>query len=47
MKTWLTLKEAAERIQGDAALASAERRIRRWVEASSFARYIAASALRR
>lgn len=32
MKTWLTLTEAAKRIQGDAALASAERRIRRWVE---------------
>lgn len=32
MKTWLTLKEAAQRIQGDAELASAERRIRRWVE---------------
>lgn len=32
MNTWLTLTEAAQRIQGDAALASAERRIRRWVE---------------
>lgn len=32
MKTWLTLTEAAQRIQGDAALASAERRIRRWVD---------------
>ncbi|MFJ2502567.1 hypothetical protein [Microbacterium sp. NPDC087592] len=32
MSTWLTLTEAAKRIQGDAALASAERRIRRWVE---------------
>lgn len=33
MKTWLTLTEAAEHIQGDVALASAERRIRRWVAA--------------
>lgn len=32
MRTWLTLTEAVQRIQGDAALASAERRIRRWVE---------------
>lgn len=33
MSRWLTLAEAAKRIQGDAAQASAERRIRRWVEA--------------
>lgn len=33
MKIWLTLAEAAQRIQGDAALSSAERRIRRWVAA--------------
>lgn len=32
MKTWLTLAEAAECVQGHAALASAERRIRRWAE---------------
>mgnify|MGYP001546699852 CR=1 FL=1 len=33
MKTWLTLTEAAERIRAEGtALASAERRIRRWVE---------------
>lgn len=33
MKTWLTLSEAAERIRVEGtALASAERRIRRWVE---------------
>lgn len=32
MKTWLTLREAAQRIQGDAELASAERRIRRWAQ---------------
>jgi hypothetical protein len=31
MTAWLTLTEAAQRIQGGAALASAERRIRRWV----------------
>lgn len=34
MKTWLTLNEAAERIRAEGtAVASAERRIRRWVEA--------------
>lgn len=34
MKTWLTLSEAAERIRVDGtALASAERRVRRWIEA--------------
>lgn len=34
MKTWLTLTEAAERVRTDGtALSSAERRIRRWVEA--------------
>lgn len=34
MKTWLTLTEAAERIRAEGtALASAERRIRRWVDA--------------
>jgi hypothetical protein len=34
MKTWLTLTEAADRIRAEStALASAERRIRRWVEA--------------
>jgi len=34
MKTWLTLTEAAERIRTDGtALASAERRVRRWVDA--------------
>ncbi|WP_136051187.1 hypothetical protein [Microbacterium sp. K36] len=34
MKTWLTLAEAAERIRTDGtARASAERRIRRWVDA--------------
>lgn len=34
MNTWLTLAEAAERIRAEGtALASAERRIRRWVEA--------------
>lgn len=32
MSDGLTLTEAAQRIQGDAAPASAERRIRRWVE---------------
>ena len=34
MKTWLTLTEAAARIRAEGtALASAERRIRRWIEA--------------
>lgn len=34
MKTWLTLTEAAERIRVEGtALASAERRVRRWIEA--------------
>jgi hypothetical protein len=34
MKTWLTLAEAAERIRAEGtAIASAERRIRRWVDA--------------
>lgn len=34
MKAWLTLAEAAERIRKEGTtLASAERRIRRWVEA--------------
>jgi hypothetical protein len=34
VKTWLTLAEAAERIRAeDTELASAERRIRRWVAA--------------
>lgn len=34
MKTWLTLSEAAERIRVEGtALASAERRVRRWIEA--------------
>jgi hypothetical protein len=34
MKTWLTLTEAAERIRANGtAITSAERRIRRWVDA--------------
>ncbi|EQM83400.1 hypothetical protein [Microbacterium maritypicum] len=38
MKTWLTLTEAAERIRAEGtALASAERRIRRWIEAGELA----------
>lgn len=40
MKMWLTLSEAAERIRVDGtALASAERRIRRWVESGDLQSY--------